>query len=160
MASSTTGVTANPTTVSQNLTTTLTATVTGLSGQAKPTGTMIFTDGTATLGTAALNSSGVATLVATMVEHRHAYDYGELRRRRKLRRLSSGTVGVTVSRQRRRATTLTAPATAVYGVGVTLSAKVASGASGTPTGTVGFFDGDKFNFYGHTDERSDVHHRA
>lgn len=139
MASSTTAVTANPTTVSQNFTTTLTATVTGLSGQAKPTGTMTFTDGTTTLGTAALNSSGVATFVATMSNtgaRTITASYGGDGNYS----ASSGTVGVTVSTTTS-STALTAPATAVYGVGVTLSAKITSGASGTPSGTVSFYDG-------------------
>jgi hypothetical protein len=138
-ATSSTAVTANPTTVSQNFTTVLTATVTGVSGQAKPTGTVAFTDGTTSLGNAALNSSGVATFTATltttgsrtiMASYSGDGNYA----------ISSGTVAVTVT-STTSATALTAPATAVYGVATAFTAKVTSSATGTPTGTVTIYDG-------------------
>jgi polygalacturonase len=66
-AGSTTAVMASPTTVALNGTTALTATVTGVSGAAVPSGQVSFTDGTTSLGNATLNSSGVAMFTATMV---------------------------------------------------------------------------------------------
>ena len=131
--SSSTAVTANPTTVSAGFTTNLTATVTGLSGQAKPTGTVSFTDGTSSLGNANLNSSGVATLTATLnntgartITASYSGDTNYA--------VSSGTTPVTVTATTT-ATALTAPATAVYGVATTVTVKV-TGTGGTPTGTV------------------------
>ena len=139
--SSSTAVTANPTTVSQNFTTVLKATVTGLSGQAKPTGTVSFTIGTTSLGNAALNSSGVGTLTATLTttgpqtitaSYGGDGNYG----------VSSGMAAVTVTNTTT-TTALTAATTAVYGVAQTFSVKVtgSTGTTGTPTGTVSFYDG-------------------
>ena len=54
-------VSANPVLRTQAVT--LTATVSAATGTAFPTGTVTFKDGTATLGTATLNGSGVATLI-------------------------------------------------------------------------------------------------
>ena len=54
---------ANPSVLGQSVT--LTATVHPSSGSSVPTGTVTFQDGTTTLGTASLNSSGSATLTAS-----------------------------------------------------------------------------------------------
>jgi len=136
--SSSTAVTANPTTVSQGFTTVLKATVTGLTGQAKPTGTVSFTDGTTSLGNAALNSSGVGTLTATMTTtgpRTITASYGGDGNYQ----VSSGTAAVTVTATTT-STALTASSSVVYGVAETLSAKVTV-STGTPTGTISFYDG-------------------
>jgi hypothetical protein len=62
-ASTSTAVTANPTTISSGQSVTLTATVTP-TPSGTPTGTVVFTDGTTNLGSASL-ASGSATLVTT-----------------------------------------------------------------------------------------------
>jgi len=64
-ASTTTQVTASPTTINSGQQVTLTATVTP-TPTSTPTGTVVFTDGTTTLGSVVL-TSGSATLVTTGV---------------------------------------------------------------------------------------------
>ncbi len=139
--SSTTAVVANPTTVSQGFTTVLKATVTGLTGLTKPTGNVSFTIGTTSLGNATLNGSSVATLTATLTTtgaQTITASYGGDTNYN----TSSGTAAVTVTNTTT-TTALTAAPTAVYGVPQTFSAKVtgSTGTTGTPTGTVSFYDG-------------------
>jgi hypothetical protein len=119
---------------------TLTATVTSSVSGITPTGTVNFLVGTTSIGTAKLNSSGVATLTDSTagippgVYAVHAsyggdaYDYASV----------SGTQNVTV--QAATATTLTAsPMTVTEGQTVDLTAAVKrSQSSGEPTGTVAF----------------------
>lgn len=65
-AATTTALTASAATITAGASVTLTATVTGPSGNTTtPTGTVTFLDGTATLGTGMLNGSGVATYATT-----------------------------------------------------------------------------------------------
>ncbi len=64
-AASTTAGSANPTTVTVNGTSVLTATVTGIPGGATPTGQVTFTDGASNLGTGTL-SAGTTSLTATL----------------------------------------------------------------------------------------------
>jgi len=138
-AGSSTAVTASPTTVALNGTTTLTSTVTGASGAAVPSGQVSFTDGTTSLGNATLNSSGVASFTATMVNvgaRTVMASYGGDGNYA----VSSSTTPVQVTTGT--TTTLTAPATAVYGVATTISATVAgTGTTTVPTGNVSFYDG-------------------
>ena len=137
-AGSSTAVTASPTTVALNGTTTLTSTVTGVSGAAVPSGQVSFTDGTTSLGNATL-SSGVATFTATMVNvgaRTVTASYGGDGNYA----VSSSTAAVQVTAGT--TTTLTAPTTAVYGVATTISATVAgTGTTTVPTGSVSFYDG-------------------
>jgi len=136
-ATSVTAVTANPTTVSVNGTSTLTATVTGVSGMAVPTGTVSFTDGATALGSGTLNGSGVVTATATLAApgaRTITASYGGDTNYA----ISSSSTGVQVTSAT--TTVLTAPATATWGSGVTLSALV-NATSGTATGTLSFYDG-------------------
>jgi hypothetical protein len=137
-ATTSTVVTASPTTVTANQTAVLTATVTGVSGQAMPTGTVSFTDGSTSLGNGAINGAGVATLTATLtnsgartITASYSGDGNYA--------VSSGTAAVTVV-SGTTATALTAPTTAVYGTPVALSAKLTA-TGGTPTGSITFYDG-------------------
>jgi len=61
----TTMLSASPTTASAGSSVTLTATVAPAAGSGTPTGTVTFLNGTTTVGTGTLNSSGVATLTVT-----------------------------------------------------------------------------------------------
>ncbi|WP_263416406.1 Ig-like domain repeat protein [Terriglobus albidus] len=135
-ASSTTSVTASPATINQGQNVTFTATVSG-SGTV-PTGTVAFYDGTTLLGSAALNSSGTATLSTTAVpvganSVRASYA-GDA-----TYAASSSTVSVQVYGV---PTVVLTPSSASLNLGVkeTLTATV-SGAGATPTGTVTFYFG-------------------
>jgi polygalacturonase len=137
-ASTMTGLTSLPTTVTAGQTAALTATVTGVSGQATPTGTVSFTDGVTSLGNASLNGAGVAMLTATLStpgSRTITASYGGDGNYA----VSSGNTMVMVV-SGTTSTALTAPATAVFGTGVSLSAKITA-TGGTPTGTISFYDG-------------------
>jgi sugar lactone lactonase YvrE len=64
-ATPTVKLTSSSSTPSYGASVTLTATLTGAAAGAKPTGTVTFLNGTATLGTGAVNSGGVVTLAVT-----------------------------------------------------------------------------------------------
>ena len=134
-AGTTTGLSANPTSLLYGQSTTLTATVT--SGA---TGTVTFFDGGASLGTSSL-SGGQATLsISTLpvgtrsitARYNGSANYAPS---------TSSAVQVTVSQ----ATTTTALSssspTSTVGQSVTFTATVTPATSGTPTGSVTFFDG-------------------
>jgi len=137
---SSTALGVSPIAVTAGKSVTLTATVTSSVSGITPTGTVNFLVGTTSIGTAKLNSSGVATLTDSTagippgVYAVHAsyggdaYDYASV----------SGTQNVTV--QAATATTLTAsPMTVTEGQTVDLTAAVKrSQSSGEPTGTVAF----------------------
>lgn len=117
----------------------LTATVTG-SGGGKPTGSVVFKDGTNTIGTVALNTTGVATFsTSSLVPGAHsitaAYGGDTLNLP-----ATSGVLTQTV--QEGTTTTLMSSANpAALGASVVLTAKVSAAISGTPTGSVTFKDG-------------------
>lgn len=117
----------------------LTATVTG-SGGGTPTGTVVFKEGTSTLGTATLNGTGVATFsTSSLVPGQHsitaAYGGDTLN-------LPATSAVLTQTVQEGTTTTLTSSANpALVGAPVVLTAKVSAAISGTPTGTVTFKDG-------------------
>ena len=132
------GVSSSATTVATGGTVQLTATITGVSGAALPGGTVSFTDGVTSLGNGTVNGAGVATLSATLntagnrtIGASYSGDGNYL--------AESGSTPVTVV-QTSTSTALTAPATAVYGTAVSLSAKVTA-TGGTPTGSIAFYDG-------------------
>ena len=115
----------------------LTATV--ASGVGTPTGTVQFSDGVSTLGSAPL-IDGVATLpISSLAVGTHslaaqyaAHDaYGES---------ASSTVDHTVNHVATTTTLISAPNPSVLGNAVTLTATV-TGLGGTPTGAIEFFDG-------------------
>jgi YVTN family beta-propeller protein len=118
---------------------TFTVTITG-SGTGTPTGTVTFKDSANTLGSAALNSSGVASLsISNLTPGQHAltavYSGDALN--------LPGTSGVfTQTVQENTSTTVVASANPAFsGNSVTFTATVNASGSGTPTGTVTFKDG-------------------
>jgi hypothetical protein len=121
---------------------TFTATVTGSSGT--PTGTVTFKNGSISLGTAALNGSGVATLTTSALAVGSGYsitaEYGGDSNNQ-----SSASSAVSqVVNQASTTTGLTSSTNpSVFGQSVTLTATVSavSPGAGTATGTVSFFDG-------------------
>jgi len=126
----------NPSVYGQSVTMTATIRAT-LSGT--PTGSVIFYNGATNLGTGTL-SSGVATLRTT------ALPVGALTLQ--VSYLGAGNFIATNSapfdqtvRQTTSATLAASPNPSVYGSAVTLSAKVKPSVSGTPTGSVSFYDG-------------------
>jgi hypothetical protein len=131
---------ANPSVFGQSVT--FTATVTGSSGT--PTGTVTFKNGSISLGTAALNGSGVATLTTSALAVGSGYsitaEYGGDSNNQ-----SSASSAVSqVVNQASTTTGLTSSANpSVFGQSVTFTATVAavSPGAGTATGTVSFFDG-------------------
>ena len=126
----------NPSSALQSVT--LTATVTSTGGT--PTGTVTFLDGATSLGTGALNGSGVATLstsALTVGTHSVTAAYG-----------GAATYATSTSTAGSQVVNLAATSTAIASSSnpvltahsVTLSATV-TGTGGTPTGTVQFYDG-------------------
>jgi hypothetical protein len=115
-----------------------TATVTGLSGFAVPTGTVILSNGSNTLGTITLsNGTGTfstAALAAGTYSVIATYSGDTVY-------ATSATTAQTLSIQSTPAIALTAtPSTATIGTAIALKATLSSTA-GTPTGTVYFMDG-------------------
>jgi hypothetical protein len=121
---------------------TLTATVTPSSGTATPTGTVTFKDGSTTLGTGTLNSSGSATLTTSSLAvgpHSITAAYGG-----DTNFITSTSPAITQTvNQVGTATSVTSslnPST--QGTAVTFTATVTpSSGTATPTGTVTFKDG-------------------
>jgi uncharacterized repeat protein (TIGR03803 family) len=141
-SSSTTTLTVTPNPVSVGQSAALKAVVTGSKGT--PTGSVTFYDGSTALETISLNSSGDATLTASTNglptgKYSITADYGGSST---YNTSDSSAVSVTLE-QAPTATTLTASPTSVTPPGdVTLTATVkrsASGATGTPTGSVTFY---------------------
>jgi hypothetical protein len=133
-----TALTASSNAMTYGQTLTLTATVTPASGTA-PAGMVTFYNGAASLGTANLNGSGVATLVLTPAVGSYSItarysgsvdDAGSVS--------APVTVNVTASATK---TTLTgSPNPAPFGASVTFTATVGS-STATPAGNVSFYDG-------------------
>ena len=139
---STTALTASATSVAIGTSVTFTATVSPAAGTPTPTGSVTFKDGSITLGTGTLNSSGVATYTASSLaegSHSVAASYGG-----DSRNLSSASTAVAVTvTAASSTTTLTASAPSVIvGASVTFTATVTGGSgANAPTGTVTFKDG-------------------
>jgi hypothetical protein len=111
-------------------------------GSGKPTGTVSFYDGTVLLGTATLRN-GVATLKTTALAvggNSITVVYGG---DGNFVGTTSAALAVTVSQDATTTKLSSSNATAVHGTPVTLTATVLSvkPGSGTPTGTVSFWDG-------------------
>ena len=126
---------------------TLTATVTAVSpGTGTPTGTVQFYNGTTLLGSPTLNSSGVATFTVSAgfsagTNTIYASYKGDTST---FNGSTSPDVTVTVASAATSAATVTySPSSPAYGDNVTLTATVAavSPLTGTPTGTVTFYNG-------------------
>ena len=140
---SSTALTVSPVSPVSGQSVTLTATVTVPSGDTAPTGKVEFLNGTTDLGTGTL-TNGVATLTTTALpvgDNSITADYsGDT----DTASSTSTAVPVTVAATATSTTIVTfSPSAPVYGQSVTLTATVApiSPATGTPTGTVEFFDG-------------------
>ncbi len=130
---STTALTA---TASGPLQTTLTATVTG--GPAVPAGSVTFSEGTTTLGTAALDAQGRAVLVTTLTRGTHTVKaaYGGSATLLP----SSATASVTLAGATS-TTTFAAPRTTKLGKATSFSVTVTGNGTGAATGTVRLYDG-------------------
>ncbi len=127
---------ANPSTPGESVT--FTATVTAQSGT--PTGTVTFSDGSTTLAQVALTNgtAAYATSALNTATHSITASYsGDSQ--------FAASVSSALSQVVQKADTTTtlnaAPGTANVSQSVTLTATVASGSSGVPTGTVSFLDG-------------------
>jgi YVTN family beta-propeller protein len=139
---STTTLSASATSIAAGASVTLTATVAPASGTPTPTGTVTFKDGSTTLGTGALNSSGVAAYSTSALgigTHSVTASYGG--DGRNLASVSS-VVSVSVVTSSTTTTLTASSASAVVGSSDTFTATVAGSSGGaTPTGTVTFNDG-------------------
>jgi hypothetical protein len=135
---STTAITVSPSTPAPGQSVTISATVTGLTGAALPTGTVSLASGTTSFGTITLvNGTGsVSSSTIPVGTYNIVGTYS-----------SDVSYAASVSTSQMLAITVTptvtftaTPATAALGTGIVLKATVASSAS-TPTGTVYFMDG-------------------
>src|SRR5262249_23635611 len=134
---------ANPVLYGQPVT--FTATVSVAAGT--PTGTVVFNDGATTLGSAALNASGVATLTVTTLaagSHSMTAVYGGDPTVAASTSAAAGQpVNASAATQASVAAVTSSANPAAFGQPVTFTATVSAGAGGTgiPTGTVTFTDG-------------------
>ena len=139
-SSTTTTLTSTPNPSTSGTSVTFTATVAAVSpGSGTPTGTVDFMNGTTTLGTGTLSSSGVATFststLATGTNSITAVYEGDTNFTTSTSTAVSQVVNLAST------TTLTStPNPSVYGQSVTFTATV-TGSSTTPTGTVTFMEG-------------------
>jgi hypothetical protein len=142
-AGTSTGVSATPTTSVYGQSVTFTATLSVNSpGAGTPTGTVTFTDGSTTLGTAPL-SGGTATFTTSALAvggHTITAGYGG---DANFTGSTSDALTQTVNPDATGTALASSANPSVYGQSVTFTATVTANApgSGTPTGTVAFFDG-------------------
>ena len=143
VTATTTGVTTSGTPSVFGQSVTFTATVTPASGSAIPTGTVTFTNGATTLGSATLNASGVATFSTNGLAVGGPYTITASYGGDSTFTTSSGTVSQTVNKASTTTTLTGSPNPSVYGQSVTFTATVSAVAPGTgsPSGTVTFYDG-------------------
>jgi len=130
---------ANPSVFGQPVT--FTATVSSAAGI--PTGTVTFLDGATSLGTGALDSSGIATLTTASLAvgaHSITASYGG---DANFNPSSSSALSQTVNKGPTTVASISSANPSVFGQGVIFSAAVAPAApgAGSPTGTVTFQDG-------------------
>ncbi|HLH32385.1 MAG TPA: Ig-like domain-containing protein [Terriglobia bacterium] len=125
----------NPSATGQAVT--LTATVTATGGN--PTGSVTFKDGTVTLGTSALNMSGQASLAASFSNGTHPLT-AQYSGDGTFTASSSSTLNQLATLPPTTTTVSASVQPALSGHAITFTAKV-SAPSGTPTGSVTFFDG-------------------
>jgi hypothetical protein len=131
----TTTLNAVPTTLTEGQTLTLTATVTASSG-GTPAGTVTFLNGTASLGTAALNAKGVATLNLTPAAGNYSVIASYAGTLTDAPSSSSPPIAVTVNKAAKSTTLEASPATLFFGQTLTLTATVTAASGATPAGTV------------------------
>jgi hypothetical protein len=136
----TTGLTASPNPVATGQTLSLTATVQG-AGSTTPGGTVSFLSGSTPLGTAPVNSSGVATLTITTLAVGAYSITAQYSGNTSFLSSTSAAVSATVYSQAT-TTTLTAfPNPVAPGQTLTLTATVQGNGSTTPAGAVSFMNG-------------------
>jgi cyclophilin family peptidyl-prolyl cis-trans isomerase len=123
----------------------LTATVTAVTaGSGVPTGTVTFSDGTTTLGTATLDPNGTATFSTSTLSAGTVHSLTAVYNGAGLFTSSTSSVVSQMVNQASTTTTVSAsPNPAMAGQAITLTAVVGavSPGSGTPTGTITFEDG-------------------
>ncbi len=142
-ASTNTAITANPTASSYGQSVTFTATVTVVApGTGTPTGTVAFKEGSTTLDTETLGSTGTVSFTTSAlavgsdtITAVYSGDPNFV--------TSSSSTTETVSQASTNTTITANPTASVYGQSVTFTASVAvvSPGAGTPTGTVAFKEG-------------------
>jgi hypothetical protein len=136
----TTSLNATPNPAPTGQTLTLTATVLG-SGSATPGGTVSFMNGSALLGTANLNSSGVATLTNSSLAAGAYTLTAQYAGNANFLASTSAPESVTVSSQATTTSLIATPNPITAGQTLTLTATVQGGVSTTPGGTVSFMNG-------------------
>lgn len=139
LAATATTLSAAPLNVPAGQTLTLTATVTATAGT--PTGTVTFLNGTASLGTGTLNSSGVATLVLTPPVGVYSITASYAGSSTDAASVSSPPIKVTVTLAPTTTTLIAVPTTLNYGQTLTLTATVTASNGVAPTGAVTFLNG-------------------
>ncbi|MFM8931700.1 MAG: Ig-like domain repeat protein, partial [Gemmataceae bacterium] len=122
---------------------TFTATVVQGSGSTIPTGTVTFSNGATSLGTATLDGAGKATLSTSTLAVGGPYTITATYAGAGTFTGSSGNVSQTVNKASTTTTVSGVPNPSVFGQSVTFTATVSpvSPGAGTRTGTVTFFDG-------------------
>lgn len=122
---------------------TLSATVTPASGTTVPTGSVTFQSGTTLLGTAQLNSSGVATLSTAALPVGSDAVVASYAGDSNYQASASANFNIAVSTATPVVTAGANPGSSTYGSSVALSATVAGVGNGVtaPTGNVTFYDG-------------------
>jgi hypothetical protein len=131
----------NPSTVGQSVT--FTATVTSAS-PGTPTGMVAFFDGVTQIGTGTLNAQAMASFMTTTLTTGSHSITAQYAGDANFGGSTSPLLMQTVNASTKAATTTAVISSAnpsIIGQSVTFTATVTSGAAGTPTGTVTFFDG-------------------
>ncbi len=135
----------DPSTYGQKVT--FTATVAAMTGTTKPTGSVQFWDGATLLGTVTLNSAAKATYTTTAFALAVGDDSitAVYSGSTKFETSTSSILPQTVNEDPTAVSVKTSNATIVFGQSVTFTATVSSTSpgSGTPTGTVTFYDGNQ-----------------
>jgi hypothetical protein len=140
LSTTTASLTASPNPVATGQTLTLTAAVQG-SGSTAPAGTVSFLSGSALLGTATLNSSGVATLTTTSPAAGTYSLTAQYSGNANFLSSTSAAVSVTVNAQATTASLTASPNPVATGQTLTLTAAVQGSGSTAPAGTVSFLSG-------------------
>jgi hypothetical protein len=140
LSTTTASLTATPNPVSAGQTLTLTATLTG-DGSVWPTGTVSFLNGSALLGTATLNSSGVATLTTTSLAAGTNSLTAQYSGNASFLSSTSAAVSVTVNSQATTTSLTASPNPVATGQTLTLTAAVNETGSTVPAGAVSFMSG-------------------
>lgn len=131
----------NPAVVGQSVTFTATVSPTPTGS---PTGTISFYNGTTLIGTATVNSSGVATATtAALVVGRNSIS-AVYSGNAAFAGSTSSTLSETITKAPTTTTVAVAPNPAVAGQPVTFTAMVAPMPTGTPAGTISFYNGTTF----------------